>query len=128
MSTEEGSGNVSRDTMASLSFDFLKQLTTLSLAAAGGAVTLLETAFSQSRMKPMVFASAGVLFLAAILSLQAQQILVERLRAGSATYADTSSSRLRLPRNYKVERNITILSFVMFGTGVGVLLVALFYR
>lgn len=127
MSTEEGSGNVSRDTMASLSFDFLKQLTTLSLAAAGGAVTLLETTFSQSRMKPMVFASAGVLFLAAILSLQAQQILVERLRAGSANYADTSSSRLRLPRSSTVERNITVLSFVMFGTGVGALLVALLY-
>lgn len=128
MHAEQTRATVSHDTMASLSFDFLKQLTTLSLAAAGGAVTLLETTFSQSHIRPIVLVSTGVLFLAAVLSLQAQQILVERLRADSDSYVDLSFSKLRLPRSPQVERNITMLSFAMFGAGVGTLLIALLYR
>lgn len=126
MNTDTRTEQVSPDTMALLSFDFLKQLTTLSLAAAGGSVTLLETVFSHSPMKPVVFAAVAVLFLAAILSLQAQQILVERL--STAVEASVASSRLKLPRTATMEKHITILAYMMFGCGVGALLVALFYR
>lgn len=126
MTIETSSAQVSRDTLALLSFDFLKQLTTLSLAAAGGAITLLETAFSEHAMKPVVFVAVALLFLAAVLSLQAQQILVERL--SSTQEAITAPSRLRLPRTQIAEKHTTVVAFILFGSGVGALLVALFYR
>jgi len=126
MNKDPRAEQVSPDTMALLSFDFLKQLTTLSLAAAGGAVTLLETVFSQSPARPVVFVAVAVLFLAAIMSLQAQQILVERLNA--AQDASMAASKLKLPRTAAMERRTTLLAYMMFGCGVGALLIALFYR
>jgi hypothetical protein len=124
---------VSLDTIASLSFDFLKQLSTLSLASAGGVITLLETSLTAPKARLFGYLAGGVvclgkranrklLFLAAILALQAQQILVERLRSGSLDYNDAKFSRVKLGRSGKTEQRITMTSFLMFGIGVGLLI------
>lgn len=116
---------VSDDTVASLSFDYLKQLTTLSLACAGGTITLLQVALTAPIAKLLAYLSAGVLFLAAIFALQAQQILVERLRVNSVTYKELSFNKLKMARSEKTEGRITAASFILFGAGVALLIIGL---
>lgn len=116
---------VSSDTIAFLSFDFLKQLATLALATAGGSVTLLQTVLANSANRPLMITACGLLVLAALCSLQAQQILVERLRAASAPETMAVAQRFKLPRTAKSENHITILSFAMFGAGLGLAIYAL---
>lgn len=116
---------VSNDTIASLSFDFLKQLATLALATAGGAVTLLQTVLSTSSTRPLMILASGLLVISALFSLQAQQILVERLREGTSNYSDSAAGRFKLPRTAKAERRITVLSFAMFGAGLGLVIAAM---
>lgn len=116
---------VSDDTVAFLSFDYLKQLTSLSLASAGGAITLLQVAITAPVAKLLAYLSAGVLFLAAIFALQAQQILVERLRVNSVTYREITFNKLKMTRNEKTEGRITAASFFLFGAGVALLIASL---
>ena len=117
--------SVSNDTIASLSFDFLKQLATLALATAGGTVTLLQTVLLESSARPLMILATGLLVVSALFSLQAQQILVERLRAGSSNYSDSAVGRFKLPRTATAEGRIAILSFAMFGAGLGVAVLAM---
>lgn len=117
--------SVSNDTIASLSFDFLKQLATLALATAGGTVTLLETVLSENSARPLMIFATGLLVVSALFSLQAQQVLVERLRAGSSNYSNSAGGRFKLPRTAKAENRITILSFAMFGAGLGMAVLAM---
>lgn len=114
--------SVSADTVASLSFDFLKQLTSLSLASAAGAITLLQVSVTMPKAKLLAYIAIGLLFLAAIFALQAQQVLVERLRENSAAYKEVSFKKLRMARNEKSEGRMTTASFVLFGAGVALLI------
>lgn len=125
MTAQQEKSFVSDDTVATLSFDYLKQLTSLSLASAGGAITLLQISITAPVAKLLAYLAAGILFLAAIFALQAQQILVERLRANSATYSEISLAKLKMARNEKTEGHITAASFILFGAGVALLIVSL---
>lgn len=116
---------VSSDTIAYLSFDFLKQIATLALATAGGSVTLLQTVLANSPSRPFMMLACGLLVLSALCSLQAQQILVERLRVSGDHDVSAFSRKLKLPRTAKTERAITIVSFSMFGAGLGLAIYAL---
>lgn len=116
---------VSNDTIAFLSFDFLKQLATLALATAGGSITLLQTVLAGSSSRPLMILASGLLVLSALFSLQAQQILVERLRSTLANDEDTTGGRFKLPRTAKVESRITIVAFAMFGAGLGLAISAM---
>lgn len=110
--------------VAQLVFDFLRQLSTLSLAAAGGTVTLMQTVFADSERQGFLIFGVAALFLAALFALQTQQVLVERLAAATRTLrpARTAVERFNMPRTPKTERLLTYLSFGLFGMGIGAVL------
>jgi len=125
-SFQRDKNEVGIDTIAVLSFDFLKQLTTLSLAAAGGAITLTETVLKDSELRPLAIVGVALLFCAAIAALQVQQILVERLRKDTDKFEDVAFKRFKLPRTANSERMIAGISFGMFGGGLALVLLPLF--
>ena len=110
--------------VAQLVFDFLRQLSTLSLAAAGGTVTLMQTALADSAYQGLLVGGVAALFLAALSALQTQQVLVERLAEGTRTLrpADTPLERFKMKRTPKTERVLTYVSFALFGLGIGLVL------
>ena len=115
---------VSADVVAQILSDFLRQLSTLSLAAAGGTVTLMQTAFEDTKYRVYLIVAVGILFCAAVLALQTQQVLVERLAEKTQTLkpAETPMDRFKMKRTAKTERKMMLLSFVLFGAGVGMVI------
>ena len=113
--------------VAQLAFDFFRQLSTLSLAAAGGAITLTQTALAESLYQGMVVAGSVGLFLAALFALQAQQILVERLAAETEILRppETLLNKLQMKRTAATERRMVYISFGLFGLGAGLVLASL---
>ena len=113
--------------VAQLLFDFLRQLSTLSLAGAGGTVTLLQTVFADSEQEGLLVAGAAVFFLAALFALQTQQVFVERLAAETRTLRphQTAIERFSMARTPRTERVLTYVSFALFGVGVGAVMMAL---
>ncbi|MEM8556813.1 MAG: hypothetical protein AAF809_03385 [Bacteroidota bacterium] len=111
---------VSADTVAELLFDFLRQLSTLSLAAAGGTVTLMQTVFADSERQGLLVGGVVALFLAALFALQTQQVLVERLASGTRTLrpSDGWLSRLKMRRSSSNEQRLMYLAFGLFGVGI----------
>jgi len=119
---------VSNDTIALLSFDFLKQLATLALAIAGGTLTLIGTSFIQHASRPLLIIATGLLLLSALISLQVQQLLVDRLREAAESPQETAistfSAKFKLPRTAATENRITVLAFTMFGAGIATAVLA----
>ena len=128
MTKSEDKSSISDDIVVTLSFNFLNQLTTLSLASAGGAITLLQISITSPKAKLLAYIATGVLFFAATLALQAQQILVERIRSNSSAYTDLSFKKLKLSRTVKMEERMTAASFIMFGIGIALLMGSLLYK
>lgn len=116
----EGEPEVSADTVAQLFFDFLRQLSTLSLAAAGGTVTLMQTVFEDSEQQALLVGGVVALFLAALSALQTQQVLVERLARDTRTLRPDGGwlDRLKMNRTSANEQRLMYLSFMLFGLGV----------
>lgn len=111
---------VSADTVAELLFDFLRQLSTLSLAAAGGTVTLMQTVFAESEQQALLVGGVVALFLAALFALQTQQVLVERLAEETETLKPARGrlSKLKMKRTPAAEQRLMAVAFVLFGVGV----------
>ncbi|WP_412067142.1 hypothetical protein [Rubrivirga sp. IMCC43871] len=111
---------VSADTVAQLFFDFLRQLSTLSLAAAGGTVTLMQTVLAESQSQGLLVAGVAALFLAALFSLQTQQVLVERLAGQTRTMRPGAGglARLKMKRTSANEQRLMYISFGLFGAGL----------
>lgn len=118
-SAPEGEG-VSDDTVVELRFELLKQVGTLSLGGAGGALTLLETVFRDADRRPVAFVAVGAMVAAAILALMAQQFLVERMGEASDSQQPAYLLPPVLPRTRKTERVLMALSTSLFGAGVGI--------
>ncbi len=117
---------VSADTVAQLFFDFLRQLSTLSLAAAGGTVTLMQTAFADSEQQPLLLGGTAALFLAALFALQTQQVLVERLALGTRTMRPAAGGlgRLKMKRTSANEQRLMYVAFGLFGAGLALVGIA----
>ncbi|WP_412063653.1 hypothetical protein [Rubrivirga sp. IMCC45206] len=111
---------VSADTVAQLFFDFLRQLSTLSLAAAGGTVTLMQTVLAESASQGLLVGGVAALFLAALFALQTQQVLVERLAGHTKTMRpqDGGLARLKMKRTSANEQRLMYLAFGLFGAGL----------
>jgi hypothetical protein len=67
------------DDCQKLRFEFYKNLGTLTLAAAGGEITLLNTVFLAVKNKSLAFASIACLILACMAAHGAQEALINRL-------------------------------------------------
>ncbi|WP_143536733.1 hypothetical protein [Rubricoccus marinus] len=111
---------VSADMVAQLFFDFLRQLSTLSLAAAGGTVTLMQTVFADSEQQAVLVGGVIALFLAALFALQTQQVLVERLAQGTQTLKPDGGwlAKLKMNRTSANEQRLMYLAFGLFGAGL----------
>ena len=111
---------VSADMVAQLFFDFLRQLSTLSLAAAGGTVTLMQTVFADSEQQAVLVGGVVALFLAALFALQTQQVLVERLAQGTQTLKPDGGwlAKLKMNRTSANEQRLMYLAFGLFGAGL----------
>jgi len=120
---------VSADTVAELFFDFLRQLSTLSLAAAGGTVTLMQTVFTDSERQALLVGGVAALFLAALFALQTQQVLVERLASGTRTLRPDGGrlAKLKMKRSSANEQRLMYISFGLFGLGLALVGVAAVY-
>ncbi|OZC02052.1 hypothetical protein BSZ36_03075 [Rubricoccus marinus] len=106
--------------VAQLFFDFLRQLSTLSLAAAGGTVTLMQTVFADSEQQAVLVGGVIALFLAALFALQTQQVLVERLAQGTQTLKPDGGwlAKLKMNRTSANEQRLMYLAFGLFGAGL----------
>jgi len=120
---------VSADTVAQLFFDFLRQLSTLSLAAAGGTVTLMQTVFADSERQALLVGAVVALFVAALFALQTQQVLVERLASETRTLRPDGGrlARLKMKRTSANEQRLMYISFGLFGIGVALVGLAVVY-
>lgn len=114
---------VSPDTVWQLQFEFLKQISTLTLASVGGEITLLEMVFIDNEYKFLAYISIVFLLIATILCTEAQEIMVDRL-AKKANIGSASNTFLKLPRTQGMQQVMTTLSIMLFS--VGVVLFALF--
>ena len=90
------------------------------VAAAGGAVTLMQTALADSEYQGLLIGGVAALFLAALFTLQTQQVFVERLAHKTRTLkpAKTAVERFNMKRTPKTERVLTYLSFALFSVDV----------
>lgn len=120
---------MSADTVAELFFDFLRQLSTLSLAAAGGTVTLMQTVFADSERQALLVGGVVALFLSALFALQTQQVLVERLASGTRTLRPSGGrlDRLKMKRTSANEQRLMYISFGLFGGGITLVGLAVVY-
>ena len=71
---------VSLDTAAGLSYDYLKQLGTIAMTAAGGLIALVQFVEGDRRFFVKIMIATSMMFLAALLAFLAQYSLVDRLR------------------------------------------------
>ena len=103
-----------------LQFEYLKQISTLALACAGGEITLLHTVFLIAPYKVVAYLSILLLLLATILCTEAQEILVDRL-AERANFPRTIFWSLRIfgiPRTQKMQQIMASIGGMLFGAGV----------
>jgi hypothetical protein len=122
---EQQQPEVSADVIAQLQFDFLKQIATLGLASAGGSLTLLQTVFANAENKFMIIAGMAALFLAALASLEAQQVMVERLGEATRTLRPhyTAVEKFRTPRTARAEKLLTIAASGLLGLGLALVVI-----
>lgn len=123
--TEESRDQVSLDTAISLSADYLKQLTTLALMAAGGLVTLVQFMEGGRNFQLKVMLAVGALFLSAFLAFLAQFSLVDRI--SQQHDALNKAGRKPYPRDQakKLERSFTVIAIGLLGIGTGMALQAI---
>jgi hypothetical protein len=103
-----------------LQFDYLKQISTLALACAGGEITLLHTVFLAAPYKVIAYLSILLLLLATILCTEAQEILVDRL-AERAKFPRTIFWSLRIfgiPRTQRMQQSMASIAGMLFGAGI----------
>lgn len=123
---DEPPSDVSADTVALLYFEQLKQIITLSVAVAGGTVTLLQTLLQDSESRALAVVGVGLLLFAALSALIVQQYVVERLGEGTRSMrpAFFVPRWLRMPRTPRMERAYFVTSVVTFAVGLGCVLSA----
>ena len=95
----------------SLSYDFFKHLTSLSILVLGGVLTLSQEVFSESVEDWQMFAVAGMIALGGLIALQCQSDIVQVARGKKS-----SSSVLRWGHR---------IAPAFFGAGIGVFLATL---
>lgn len=78
--SQDDTQQVSLDTAASLSYDYLKQLGTIAMTAAGGLIALVQFVEGDKRFFVKIMLATSMMFLAALLAFLAQYSLVDRLR------------------------------------------------
>ncbi len=117
---------MSADTVALLYFEQMKQIITLSVAVAGGTVTLLQTLLQDAESRALALTGVGLLLLAILAAQVVQEYVVERLGEGTVSMrtAFFMPRWLRAPRTPRVERAYFVSSVLAFAAGLGCVMAA----
>ncbi|MFA7332156.1 MAG: hypothetical protein WC326_13890 [Candidatus Delongbacteria bacterium] len=116
---------VSLETAISLSFDYLKQLTTLALAAAGGLVTLVQFIEGDRNFHLKVILAVSALFLSAFVAFITQYSLVDRISLQHKLLRKTEITSYSHDKAMKAERIYTLTALSLLGLGTGMALQAI---
>lgn len=116
---------VSLDTAVGLSFDYLKQLGTISMTAAGGLIALVQFVDGDKKFFIKIMVATGLMFLSALLAFFVQFSLIDRIRQSHdilrkgerRSYAHASAKRL--------ERLFERSALWLLSIGMGIALQAL---
>ena len=116
---------VSLDTSATLTFEYLKHLGTIALTAAGGLIALIQFSGKGGRFFTFAMIAVGMLFLSALFSFLVQLSLIDRLRQGHAFLRTNNSLRHMDPSVRKAEKLFESLALWLLALAFGVALYAL---
>lgn len=119
------SEQVSLDTAVELSFDYLKQIGTISMTAAGGLVALAQFAKGDERFFTKVMIAIGILFFSALLAFFVQFSLMDRIKQSHPLLRKTDKQNYSNKSAKKLERIFESISLWALSIGMGVALQAL---
>ncbi len=110
---------VSKDTGATLRFEFYKSVLTFALATLGGEVTLLHTLFSNAGNKWLAYVAIVSMTFACVFTIGAKEVLIRRvdpLRASGRL--EKALAVLEFPPSTTVELVMQGLAGSLYGTGL----------
>lgn len=116
---------VSLDTAVGLSFDYLKQLGTISMTAAGGLIALVQFVDGDKRFFVKIMIATGFLFLSALLAFFVQFSLIDRVRQSHEILRKSERQSYNRASAKKLERLFEGSALWLLSFGMGVALQAL---
>ena len=116
---------VSLDTAVGLSFDYLKQLGTISMTAAGGLIALVQFVDGDKRFFVKIMIATGLLFLSALLAFFVQFSLIDRVRQSHEILRKSERQSYNHASAKKLERLFEGSALWLLSIGMGIALQAL---
>lgn len=122
---QENIPHVSLDTAVELSFDYLKQLGTVAMTAAGGLIALVQFVDGDKKFFIKIMAAAGLMFLSALLAFFVQFSLMDRIRQGHEILRKRERADYPHAGAKKLERLFEGLALWLLSISMGIALQAL---
>ena len=117
--------HVSLDTAVELSFDYLKQLGTIAMTAAGGLIALVQFVEGDERFFVKMMVAAGFMFMSSVLAFCGQVSLIDRMRQSQTVLRKGERRSCPHVAAKKVERVFEGLALWLLSISMGVALQAL---
>jgi len=116
---------VSLDTAIGLSFDYLKQLGTISMTAAGGLIALGQFVDGDKKFFLKIMIATGLMFLSALLAFFVQFSLIDRIRQSHEILRHRERQSYTLASAKRMEKLFEGLALWLLALSVGMALQAL---
>lgn len=123
--SQEPVPQVSLDTAVGLSFDYLKQLGTISMTAAGGLIALVQFVDGDKRFFVKIMIATSMMFLSALLSFFVQFSLVQRIRQRHELLRSSERPSSTQAGAQRLERLFEGVALWLLSIGMGVALQAI---
>ena len=117
---------VSLDTAVGLSFDYLKQLGTIAMTAAGGLIALVQFVEGDKAFFVKIMVATSLMFVSALLAFLAQFSLVQRVRQTHALLRHGDSAKHPEEKARKMENLFEGLALWLLSISMGIAVYALF--
>ena len=124
-SPTEQEPQVSLDTAVELSFDYLKQLGTIAMTAAGGLIALVQFVEGDESFFIKMMVATGFMFMSALLAFFVQFSLIDRIRQSHAVLRKDERKKYPHLAAKKLERIFEGLALWLLSISMGVALQAL---
>lgn len=122
---QEKTLHVSLDTAVELSFDYLKQLGTVAMTAAGGLIALVQFVDGDKKFFIKIMLAAGLMFLSALLAFFVQFSLMDRIRQSHEILRKRERTDYPHAGAKKLERLFEGLALWLLSISMGIALQAL---
>lgn len=116
---------VSLDTAIGLSFDYLKQLGTISMTAAGGLIALVQFVEGDRRFFVKIMIATALMFLSALMAFFVQLSMIDRIRQGHEALRSDRRTLYTQAGARRLERVFEGAALWLLSIGVGMALQAL---